>query len=56
MRDMLTTGQFSPLTHPTVKRLRLYDRLGVLPAVMVGLTSGYRYYLPDETDMGRVRA
>ena len=44
MRDLLSIGQFSRLTGLTVKALRLYDRLGVLPPAVVDLSSGYRYY------------
>ena len=50
MRELLTIGQFSQLTHITVRALRLYDRLGVLRPAVVDLSSRYRYYSPEQTE------
>lgn len=48
VHDLLSIGQFSKLTHLTIKALRLYDRLGVLQPAVVDLSSGYRYYSPEQ--------
>lgn len=51
--DHLSIGRFSELTALTIKALRLYGRLGVLPPAVVDLSSGYRYYTPDQVDVAR---
>lgn len=41
---MIRIGDFSSLTRLSVKTLRYYDDTGLLPAVHVDPTTGYRYY------------
>ncbi|WP_248277592.1 MerR family DNA-binding transcriptional regulator [Brasilonema sp. UFV-L1] len=41
---MLKIGDFSKLSHVTVKALRLYDQLGLLKPSYVDHFTGYRYY------------
>jgi DNA-binding transcriptional MerR regulator len=50
---MLKIGQFSRLTGVTIRTLRLYDRMRLLPAAYVAPGSGYRYYRSDQ--MTRLR-
>ncbi|MBW4631626.1 MAG: MerR family transcriptional regulator [Iphinoe sp. HA4291-MV1] len=45
---MLKIGDFSKLSHVTVKALRLYDQLGLLKPSHVDHFTGYRYYLADQ--------
>jgi effector-binding domain-containing protein len=45
---MLKIGDFSKLSHVTVKALRLYDQLGLLKPSYVDHFTGYRYYLADQ--------
>jgi DNA-binding transcriptional MerR regulator len=44
MSDLLTIGEFSRLTHVSVKALRHYHDVGLLEPADVDPTSGYRYY------------
>lgn len=37
-------GPFSEMTRLSVKALRIYDDMGLLPPAMVDDASGYRYY------------
>lgn len=53
MRDLLSIGQFAEVTELSVKALRLYDKLGLLPPAMVDFASGYRYYSRDQ--VGRAK-
>jgi DNA-binding transcriptional MerR regulator len=48
MAELLTVGEFSRLTHLTVKALHHYHEAGVLEPVTVDPFTGYRYYLPDQ--------
>lgn len=41
---MTTIGQFSLSTGLSIKRLRYYDSIGLLPAAEVDASSGYRSY------------
>jgi len=41
---MLKIGEFSKLTHVTVKTLRHYDKVGLLKAAWINRYNGYRYY------------
>lgn len=41
---MFAIGEFSRLAQVTVKTLRLYDELGLLPPARVDAQTGYRYY------------
>jgi effector-binding domain-containing protein len=52
--DRLTIGQFSKLTWLSIKALRLYDELGLLPPAHVAPDTGYRFYEPPQA--GRARA
>ncbi|MFB7620845.1 MerR family transcriptional regulator [Kitasatospora sp. NPDC056181] len=49
MRDeLLTIGRFARLCRLSVKQLRHYDELGLLPPLHVDAGSGYRYYAPEQ--------
>ena len=48
MAELLTVGEFSRLTHLTVKALHHYHEAGVLEPVTVDPFTGYRYYVPDQ--------
>lgn len=48
MAELLTVGEFSRLTHLTVKALHHYHESGVLRPVQVDTTTGYRYYSPHQ--------
>lgn len=41
---MLKIGDFSKLSHVSIKALRLYDQMGLLKPVHVDEFTGYRYY------------
>jgi DNA-binding transcriptional MerR regulator len=41
---MIRIGDFSKLSHVTVKALRLYDEMGLLKPVLVDTFTSYRYY------------
>ena len=41
---MIKIGDFSKISHVTVKTLRYYDELGLLKPVQVDPSTGYRYY------------
>jgi DNA-binding transcriptional MerR regulator len=53
MHDLLSIGRFAEVTGLSVKALRLYDKLGLLPPTMVDFASGYRYYSRDQ--VGRAK-
>jgi len=44
----VTIGEFSQMTHLTVKTLRHYHRVGLLAPVDVDPRTGYRYYSTDQ--------
>jgi DNA-binding transcriptional MerR regulator/effector-binding domain-containing protein len=44
MQTVLTIGDFSRMTHLSVKTLRHYHQVGLLEPVRIDPTSGYRYY------------
>lgn len=48
MAQLLTVGEFSRLTHLTVKALHHYHESGVLEPAAVDPFTGYRYYGPDQ--------
>jgi DNA-binding transcriptional MerR regulator len=48
MAELLTVGEFSRLTHLTVKALHHYHEAAVLEPVTVDPFTGYRYYLPEQ--------
>lgn len=41
---LVPIGRFSEMTRLSVKALRLYDEIGLLPPAQVDSSSGYRYY------------
>jgi DNA-binding transcriptional MerR regulator len=51
--NLVPIGQFSLLTRLTVRALRLYDKLGILVPAHVDADTGYRYYTPDQAELGR---
>ncbi|MEZ0077210.1 MerR family transcriptional regulator [Planotetraspora sp. GP83] len=46
--ELLTIGRFARLCRLSVKQLRHYDEMGLLPPVRVDASSGYRYYTPEQ--------
>ena len=42
--QLLSIGRFSRLTRLSIKALRLYDEIGLLPPASIDEDSGYRYY------------
>jgi DNA-binding transcriptional MerR regulator len=42
--NLVPIGRFSKMTRLSVKALRLYDEIGLLPPAYVDPSSGYRYY------------
>src|SRR5215469_13588264 len=49
----MTIGAFAERTRLSAKALRLYDRLGLLPPVLIDPANGYRFY--SEEQVGRAR-
>jgi DNA-binding transcriptional MerR regulator len=54
MRSGLTIGEFSQITHLSVKTLRHYHDAGLLEAVQVDPHSGYRSYAPTQIPTAQV--
>jgi DNA-binding transcriptional MerR regulator len=50
----LTVGEFSRMTHLSVKTLRHYHQVGLLEPAEVNPGTGYRYYLPDQVPTAQV--
>jgi len=50
----LTVGDFSRVTHLSVKTLRHYHQVGLLEPAEVDPDNGYRYYRPDQIPMAQV--
>lgn len=46
--DLLPIGQFARLGRLSIKQLRRYDELGLLPPAHVDPDTGYRYYRPEQ--------
>jgi effector-binding domain-containing protein len=46
--DVFKIGEFSKFCFVTVKTLRHYDRIGLLPPARVDEATGYRYYSADQ--------
>ena len=44
----LTVGEFSRMTHLSVKTLRHYHQVGLLEPAQVNPDTGYRYYTRDQ--------
>jgi DNA-binding transcriptional MerR regulator len=54
VRAGLTIGEFSTVTHLSVRTLRRYHEAGLLDPAMVDSSSGYRYYSPDQIPAAQV--
>jgi len=57
MRDMnasLSIGEFSRITHLSIKTLRHYHQAGLLEPVTVNPDSGYRYYAAEQVPVAQV--
>ena len=54
MRVRLSIGDFSRMTHLSVKALRHYHDLGLLEPVEIDHSSGYRYYEPEQVPVAQV--
>ena len=52
--DWLTIGEMARRTRLTVKALRWYDEVGVLPPDHVDPASGYRHYRPEQVELARL--
>ncbi|MBO0732083.1 MAG: MerR family transcriptional regulator, partial [Acidimicrobiaceae bacterium] len=50
----LSIGDFSRMTHLSVKALRHYHDVGLLEPVDVDHMTGYRYYEPDQVPVAQV--
>lgn len=51
---MLTIGEFSRLTHLSVRTLRRYHDAGLIEPATVDEATGYRYYSPDQIPAAQV--
>ena len=54
MKEGLTVGDFSRVTHLSVKTLRHYHQVGLLVPAEVDPGNGYRYYAPDQIPSAQV--
>ena len=45
---MFTIGDFARMGRVSVRMLRHYDRIGLLPPARVDVYTGYRYYTADQ--------
>jgi DNA-binding transcriptional MerR regulator len=52
--DLLTIGAFARRSRLSLKALRLYDELGLLPPTHVDPETGYRHYAADQVDRARL--
>lgn len=52
--DVLAIGEFSRLTHLSVRTLRRYHDAGLLEPATVDAASGYRYYTADQISTAQV--
>jgi DNA-binding transcriptional MerR regulator/effector-binding domain-containing protein len=50
----LSIGDFSRMTHLSIKALRHYHEVGVLAPAEVDRSSGYRFYTPDQVPVAQV--
>ena len=54
---MLKIGEFSKLSRVSIRMLRHYDDIGLLPPAEIDHFTGYRYYSPDQLPViGRITA
>ncbi|MDJ0470837.1 MerR family transcriptional regulator [Rhodococcoides fascians] len=54
MNGLLTIGEFSRITHLSVKTLRRYHESGLLEPATVDEWSGYRYYATDQVAVAQI--
>ena len=54
MSGHLTVGEFSRMTHLSVKTLRHYHEVGLLEPAQVNPSTGYRYYSKDQIPQAQV--
>jgi DNA-binding transcriptional MerR regulator len=54
MGALLTIGEFSRVTHLSVKALRHYDDVGLLQPADVDASSGYRHYASAQVPIAHV--
>jgi DNA-binding transcriptional MerR regulator len=54
MRTWLAIGDFSRMTHLSVKALRHYHEIGLLVPTEIDPASGYRYYEPGQVRLAQV--
>src|SRR5262249_25494316 len=54
MRGRLAIGDFSRMTHLSVKALRHYHELGLLEPDEIDPASGYRFYRPGQVQTAQV--
>ena len=54
METRLSIGDFSKMTHLSIKALRHYHEVGVLEPAEIDATSGYRFYTPDQVPAAQV--
>ena len=54
MRVRLAIGDFSRMTHLTIKALRHYHELGLLEPAEIDPASGYRFYEPSQVQTAQV--
>ena len=54
MTTRLSIGDFSRMTHLSIKALRHYHEVGLLVPAEVDSSSGYRYYAPDQVVRAQV--
>lgn len=47
-KDLLSTGTFADMSRLSLKALRLYHQLDILPPLYTDPQTGYRYYGPDQ--------
>jgi DNA-binding transcriptional MerR regulator len=52
--ELITIGEFSALCQLSVKMLRHYDEIGLLPPTHVDPLNGYRYYRADQLRLAAV--
>lgn len=53
---LMTIGRFSKASRLSLKALRLYDALGLLPPVSIDEETGYRYYHESQLTTARLIA
>lgn len=51
---LLTIGAFARTSRLSIKALRLYDEIGLLPPVCIDPATGYRYYDPGQLERARL--